>query len=206
MRLSKQRLRSKTMVLLDPGHGNNTFGKRSPLWSDGTQLFEWEFNRNIVKRINNELLRLDIKSIIIVPEAIDISLTVRCQRANKLAQKYPGSFLVSVHGNAGENPNEGTGWEIWTSPGETESDKIATILFESAKVNLAGWKMRSDMTDGDPDKESKFAMLTKTICPAVLTENLFYDNEDDCRFMLSEEGRGLIAKLHVDGIKKYLKS
>lgn len=39
------------MVILDAGHGYNTKGKRSPVWSDGSQLFEWEFNRDVVKRI-----------------------------------------------------------------------------------------------------------------------------------------------------------
>ena len=29
---------SKT-IILDNGHGNNTPGKRSPKWEDGTQLF-----------------------------------------------------------------------------------------------------------------------------------------------------------------------
>lgn len=28
------------LVVLDNGHGNNTPGKRSPVWDDGTQLYE----------------------------------------------------------------------------------------------------------------------------------------------------------------------
>ena len=39
------------MVILDPGHGFNTEGKRSPVWEDGTQLFEWEFNRDIARAV-----------------------------------------------------------------------------------------------------------------------------------------------------------
>ena len=38
-------------ILLDNGHGYDTPGKRSPIWPDGSQLFEWEFNRDIVSRI-----------------------------------------------------------------------------------------------------------------------------------------------------------
>jgi N-acetylmuramoyl-L-alanine amidase len=192
------------MIILDNGHGVNTPGKRSPIWSDGSQLFEWEFTRDIVKRISHELEALHIKNAVIVPEALDVSLKARVGRANRLAEDYPGSFFISIHGNASEIPNTGTGWEIWTSPGQTESDKIASIFFESAKENLADFKMRSDCSDGDPDKESKFYVLMKTICPAILTENLFYDNEKDCKFMMSEEGCAIIAKLHVEAIVKYL--
>ena len=32
-------------ILLDNGHGCDTPGKRSPVWPDGRQLLEWEFNR-----------------------------------------------------------------------------------------------------------------------------------------------------------------
>lgn len=189
------------MVILDPGHGYNTFGKRSPLWSDDSQLFEWEFSRDIARRIKRDLSQQSIKSIILVEEAIDVRLYARADRANRIAQDFPGSFLISIHGNAGG----GEGWEVFTSPGQTESDRLATKLFESAKYYLQGFKMRQDHSDGDPDKESKFTILTKTRCPAVLTENLFYDNEKECRFMMSDYGRELITKLHVDGIIDYLR-
>lgn len=190
------------MIILDPGHGHNTKGKASPVWSDGTQLHEWEFNRDVVRRIQRDLQQLGVKSIILVEEAIDIYLRVRASRANEIAKQFPGSFLVSIHGNAGG----GEGWEVWTSPGQTESDKLATKLFESAKYYLQGFRMRTELGDGDPDKEARFTILTGTRCPAVLTENLFYDNEKECRFMMSDYGKELIAKLHVDGIMDYLKS
>lgn len=189
------------MIILDPGHGHNTRGKRSPLWPDGSQLFEWEFNRDIARRIQRDLLLMSIKSIILVEEAIDIYLRVRAARANEITKQFPGSILISIHGNAGG----GEGWEVHTFPGQTESDKLATKLFEAAKYYLQGFKMRHDYSDGDPDKESRFTILTKTTCPAVLTENLFYDNEKECRFMLSDTGKELIAKLHVDGIIDYLR-
>ena len=31
-------------ILIDNGHGRATAGKRSPVWPDGKQLFEYEFN------------------------------------------------------------------------------------------------------------------------------------------------------------------
>ena len=39
------------VIVLDNGHGENTPGKRSPKLEDGSQFFEWEFNRDIVNRI-----------------------------------------------------------------------------------------------------------------------------------------------------------
>ena len=49
--------KSNYLWILDNGHGGiidgvyQTPGKRSPLWPDGTQLFEGEFNRAIVNRL-----------------------------------------------------------------------------------------------------------------------------------------------------------
>lgn len=189
------------MVILDPGHGYNTRGKRSPVWDDGSQLFEWEFNRDIVRRIQGKLLRRDIPSMILVMEAYDVSLRVRVERTNAICRQYPNSFIISVHGNAGG----GRGWEIYTSRGKTESDLIATIFYEKAMLYLKDFKMRHDFSDGDPDKEVDFYILKRTICPAVLTENLFYDNEKECRYMLSDYGRNNIADLHLYSIIDYLK-
>jgi len=64
----------------------------------------------------------------------------------------------------------------------------------------AHYRLRTDYTDGDPDIESDFYILRHTSCPAILTENLFMDNQDDYNFLLSEEGRQAIVDLHVDGI------
>lgn len=193
----------KPIVLLDNGHGKETAGKRSPVWSDGSQLFEWEFNRDIVRRITKKLEADGIPYRVLVPEETDISLTERARRANEITKENNGkAYVLSIHANAGG----GTGWEVYTSPGQTPSDAIATVFFEEAGREFVpdGWRMRSDYSDGDPDKEADFAILTKTTCPAILTENFFMDTEKDCRFIMSEDGRERIANMHVAAIKRVL--
>lgn len=89
-------------------------------------------------------------------------------------------------------------------PGHTESDDIACFLYVSAENHLPGHKLRMDYSDGDPDFESSLYILKHTLCPAVLTENLFIDNQEDCAFLLSAKGRQAIIDLHIDGIISYL--
>ena len=66
------------IVLLDNGHGGlingvyQTPGKRSPTWSDGSVLYEGEFNRAIVHGIIKELIKLNIPYVNICPEDEDI--------------------------------------------------------------------------------------------------------------------------------------
>jgi N-acetylmuramoyl-L-alanine amidase len=65
--------------------------------------------------------------------------------------------------------------------------------------------MRIDENDGDPDKEADFYLLKNTKCPAVLTENLFMDTWEDCKILLSKEGKDRIIDLHVKGILEYIR-
>lgn len=189
-------------VILDNGHGKETPGKRSPVWPDGTQLHEWEFNRDIVRRICGLLDADNIRYERLVPEDVDISLKERCRRANVINDRKGGQcFLISIHGNAGG----GTGWECYTSPGKTGADEIATALCKAFEQEFGGqYRMRFDDSDGDPDKESDFYILRHTKCPAVLTENFFMDNPVDCKLMLSDEGRQRIAEAHYWAIRKII--
>ena len=150
------------VIILDGGHGVDCAGKRSPIWGDGSQLLEWEFNRDIVRRIAAMLKAEGIKFEILVPEDNDVSLPERCRRANVIhADCGNNAVLFSVHGNAGG----GTGWECYTSVGQTKADAIATVLCNEAEKEFApdGWKMRFDHTDGDPDKENQFYILKHTV-------------------------------------------
>lgn len=190
-------------VLLDNGHGGvidgvyQTSGKRSPIWGDGSILYEGEFNRAIVNGIIEELTRLNIPYVNICPELEDISLSERVKRANK----YPDGVYISIHSNAG--PAGAEGYELFTYYGESKSDTFATIIAKKFQEEFPTIKFRSDYADGDIDKEAAFYVLKHTKMPAVLTENFFMTNEHECReYLMSEEGRKRIIRYHVEAIKE----
>jgi N-acetylmuramoyl-L-alanine amidase len=193
-------------ILLDNGHGSNTAGKRSP---DG--LFrEYAYTREIAIEIANKLRRLGYDAELLVPELYDVPLIERVHRVNVKCHTNGADnvLLVSIHCNAAGNGKEwksARGWEAWTSPGQTEGDKLADCLYESA-INAfpLNTSIRADWGDGDFDKENHFTILSKTLCPAVLTENFFMDNKDDVEFLQSEDGKDAIVRCHIEGIKKYI--
>ena len=189
-------------ILLDNGHGKDTSGKRSPIWKDGSQLFEYEFNRDIVKKLYEKLIDSGYDCKIIVPEINDISLPERVKRVNDIYTKDKNCFLISIHANGGR----GTGWECYTTIHQTESDKLSAFLYKSAVKDIPQFKLRTNYIDGDSDKEENFYILKYTSCPAVLTENLFMDTESDCKYIMSNLGRNAIVQLHYDGIAEYIKS
>ena len=62
------------------------------------------------------------------------------------------------------------------------------------------------MSDGDPDKEGHLYILKHSLCPAVLTENLFQDNKEDVEYLMSDKGIKEIVNIHVNGIVNYIKN
>lgn len=194
---------SKYLWLLDNGHGGvidglyQTEGKRSPTWDDGAALYEGEFNRAIVNRLIEMLTAERINYVNVVPELEDISLNERVRRANSYHDQSE-CLYISIHANVGG----GKGYEVYTSPGTTNSDKVATVLYQEFEKEFPDTKMRSDVSDGDVDKEANFYVLKNTRMPAALTENFFMDNEAECRqYLMSHEGRDRIAKAHFAAIK-----
>tara|TARA_R110002012_G_scaffold56875_1_gene146198 strand:+ start:409 stop:1245 length:837 start_codon:yes stop_codon:yes gene_type:complete len=203
---------SKYVWILDNGHGGiidgeyQTPGKRSPKWEDGTQLFEGEFNRAVVKRIIKLCDEAGIECINLVDTEEDLPLRWRTDRANDIYRERQQSdgkkcIYVSVHAN-GFNKESAHGWSVYTTVGETKSDKIAQILHEKAKAEFPDHKMRMDNRDGDADKESNFWVLRKVVMPSILSENFFMTNREESRLLLSEEGRDRIAKIHFEMIQE----
>jgi N-acetylmuramoyl-L-alanine amidase len=185
--------------ILDNGHGEETAGKRSPVWKDGTQLFEWEFNRDIVRRIVYTLDRRDdIQYHVLVPEKTDIPLQTRVERANELFLANAKAVLVSIHGNAGG----GKGWEVWTyeNPNYTVADRIADLFYNEAQIEFPEMHLRQGISTVKPHKESQFKILKDTFCPAILTENFFYDTEEECKMMMENNFRQRIANMHIKAI------
>ena len=195
----------KKVILFNPGHGWNTSGKCSP----DKSLMEWKYNREICKRLRDIFKEYGWDSRLVVFEDYDISLSERAKRINNICGAYGSNnvLVIDVHVNAagdGSKWENGTGWECWTTVGQTNSDRLAEELYNAAKVYLPNTKMRTDRIDGDMDKEKNFTVIYKANCPAVLTENLFMDNKKECEYLLSEEGKQAIVNLHVDGILKYI--
>lgn len=203
----------KYIVVLDNGHGFNSLGKGSPYALNNVKpeifIKEYKIARELVKDIYLKLKMAGISAKILVPEDYDVSLSERVKRANGLYNQYKKAFVVSVHLDASGLGNKwmpANGWSIWTSKGITESDKLADYFVKEAVKTFKGKKIRRYMgTPLNQDFEANYTILTKTKCPAVLTENFFQDNIEDAKYITSKEGHDAIVNCHVNAIINYLK-
>ena len=92
-------------VLIDPGHGIDTPGKRSP---DG-KFREYLWNRQVADLLLDRLTAMGIDASLVVTETNDISLSTRVQRVNRVCTQLGASdvLLVSIHANAA---GDGSAW------------------------------------------------------------------------------------------------
>ena len=199
----------KLIIILGTAHQKSIPGKGSP---DG-KFKEYKYSREVVSAIKSVLENMGYQVFIDiedddlkVPQSKELCL--RCKIVNDLCKLYGKGIYVSIHVNAAASDgkwHDATGWEIYTTPGKTKADNLATCIYEAAKNNFTDVKLRTDFSDGDPDKEAHLYVLKHTECPAVLTENFFQDNKKDVDYLLSDEGFHAIVRLHVEGILKYIK-
>ncbi len=216
---------SKRHYIIDNGHGGIVNDKYDTAtnwklddkktWKkmfvhNGLPIFEGVFNRKLSQALGAMLDAECIDWTMLVPERQDISLPDRAERANKLYDSYKGPknpyVGISIHSNAAPRHIAGKakGDEIWTSKGETESDRLVNNFQKGYSFILDTYdrKLRVDYSDGDVDKESNFYILKKTNGPWFLTDNAFFDNPEEAEFMMSDAGIYAFASAHLKGIKE----
>lgn len=211
-------MKSDKIIILGTAHLSVTPGKCSP---DGS-LREAEYSREVVALIQRGLLERGYKAYVDY-EPLEPSLQMQAKSwqttqsrelnyrvnfVNSLCKTYgkANCIYVSVHNNASP-PNDGrwhqaSGWSVYVSPNASQaSRRLAQILYDEAKEKgLQG----NRCVPIERYWEGNFKVLRETMCPAVLTENLFQDNKRDVEFLLLPYGKQTIADIHINGIMKFV--
>ncbi len=137
-------------------------------------FYEGVWNREFCQAIAPMFERIGLPVVVMHDPYHDTSLWNRVRRINHLA-KFCNPIVFEIHANA-FNGRDGKGMEIFTSPNETPSDRLATNYIDAWKIITAGAvPFRPDYSDGDGDKEARFTVMNNTTCPHVLIEHEFFD-------------------------------
>lgn len=183
-------------VAIDPGHRKDTPGKR---YAD---FLEYEFNDDIAKRLKKHLEHNGFQTLLTIetethPYSETTSagqsknLQVRASRAND----WGADLFVSVHANAhGDTKAQGYESFIYSPGGEKE--RLARLIENRAKEYLPELKFRGIKT-------ANFAVLRRTVMPAVLVEHGFFTNDHDRALLKTDEFRERCALHLAAGICDY---
>lgn len=198
-------------IVIDPGHGGldskgayTTAPYKMHVFEDGEVAYEGVLNRGIADKLVKELEdSFNIIETNFKKDGSDMPLFKRVNIANRASINKSETLFVSIHCNAFNG--EASGFEIFTSPGDTLSDVAAEAIANAVEpLYLAeNIKLRYDLSDGDKDKEAKFRVLTKTSCPAVLIECGFFDNRAEFDKLKDPVFQANLAVKIAEGIRNY---
>ena len=180
-------------LILDPGHNGPDPG------AVGVHgLREADVVLAIAER-TRELLAADLVVTFMTHRGGGASLVDRCAFANEAL----ADIFISLHCNAHTTP-DARGFEVWTSPGQTRADVIATSIFEELTAAFPLMPGRADHSDNDPDKEARFYVLTHTRMPAVLVEFGFVTNPADAAILAYPDGQLRCAQALAAAIRRHI--
>lgn len=163
-------------ICIDPGHGgkfNNAKG--NGLVEKDVVLTYAGYLRGQLEHFGHEVV-LTREADHHLDEDLDKDLLARAQIANE----WEADVFISLHCNGFTDPSA-NGFEVFTSPGQTNSDHLADEIILTVGNAFPLTSMRRDFQDGDGDKEAKFVVLMKTKMPAVLIELGFLTNANDAK-------------------------
>ncbi|MDE5413618.1 N-acetylmuramoyl-L-alanine amidase [Alkalihalobacterium chitinilyticum] len=167
-------------IFIDPGHGGDDAG------AEGNGLVE----KDLVLTIS-----LEMQSILNRYQGVEVQLSREDDRAVGLSERaqmandWEADYFISVHVNAGG----GSGFESYVHPNRFEETEDKRETMHRVIVNTL------DVTDRG-EKEADFAVLRETEMSAILTENLFVDNDEEAEKLSNPSFLTEIAQAHVDGL------
>lgn len=165
------------LVCIDPGHGGKDSGAKS---ATGTR--EKEINLLAGHELKQALLAAKQYVLLTRLTDIDISLSARADIAN-----WGGAdFFVSLHCNSAQDAHA-CGIEVYHHPKSSPEAKTLAGEIQKRLVAVTGLADRGVKT-------ANFAVLRRTVMPAVLVEMAFISNPAEEALLLREEWRRKVVE------------
>lgn len=164
--------RNKPLILIFPGHGGVDTGAIARD-SRGREVYESRLNLTYCRRL---AIGLNVSGVdVMLMRQSDATLTINERVA--ISNILRPDLIISWHNNS--HSSEAHGIEVFTSPGQTMSDIAAGHVINRIQSKFPNSKFRQDFSDGDPDKEAEYQILTDTLDPAILIEGGFMSNKEE---------------------------
>ena len=171
-------------VCLDPGHGGSDPGACGPTLRESDQTLD-------VCLRAREILSPYCNVIMTRTDDEYVGLTARAEFSNR----NDSDVFISYHFNSAETPADG--FELFTTPPENNSDKLAAKIWSAHRKQFPNQKDRGVKT-------ANFTVIAKAACPAVLVEGEFIHTLAGEAFVQSKENRQKMAHAVADGALAYL--
>jgi len=168
------------LIVIDPGHGGKDPGSQGI--RDGVELLnEKDINLDVATRLNRMLRAAGANTYMLREDDTYISLYGRPEMANTAN----GDLYIAIHNNSSDNYSaNGTEVYYYSKPNESDfgisSSELAAIA-QAELITSLGTK------DRGAKSQPAYAVLNKTLMPAIIIEGAFISNTEDLKYMLTDE-------------------
>lgn len=186
-------------MVIDPGHGGYDSGAIGP-----SGLREKDVTLPVALKLATFLRNAGVE-VKLTRETDTVSWTEKTDLSERvrIANDWGADIFISIHANAATSPL-GKGMEVWTTVGQTAADPIAESIANSLISAFPELVFRSDLSDGDKDKEANFYVLYWTKAPAALVELAFISNPQEEELLRSPDFQDEAVWAIANGIADYL--
>ena len=173
-------MKKNIIIILDPAHGADVSGKRSP---DGRHR-EYKWSRERISDLRIVLTAMGYEVYVTTESENEPGLS---KRKNFASQIRPGErkLFLSLHNNASGNGSKwmnAQGVSIYTTKGVTDADICADFIYEQFKKDFPNIQIRPYSHEYlGKDFEENFTVLMGSGYMGVLIEWLFQDNKEDVK-------------------------
>lgn len=194
-------MKKNIVIILDPAHGADVKGKRSP---DGKHR-EYRWSRDRIADIKTILTAMGYEVYVTTESENEPGLS---KRKNFATQVRPGArkLLLSLHNDAsgdGTKWMDANGFSVWTTKGVTDADRCADIILERFRKDFPDIKIREYMkSELNKDFEANFTVLMGSGYMGVLIEWLFQDNKTDVERLMDAKINKRFEDSLVDAIEE----
>jgi N-acetylmuramoyl-L-alanine amidase len=199
----------KACLILDPAHGIDTQGKRSP----DSKFLEWMGSRMWINMLLKYLtdVPFDVKYPFYIPITEynllharhvynEPGIMKRRDKYTEMSKEYDKTLVLSFHANAQSNQmkwGQASGFELWTSLGWTEADELSNLIIGNFTDLFT--KIRSN-GPGDASKDANFTVISGGGYVGILFEAGFMDSKIDCANLLDQEWNKKLVSAYATSI------
>lgn len=177
-------LNNKKLIIIDAGHGGHDHG------ATANNINEKDIVEQIAKKIIEQNDPSKVEIVLLRDTDNFISLT---DRVNKINELNP-DLIISLHVNS-NSKNEISGVEAYVSENNSHHET------SRAQANKLIEAIANDKLKLGKVKQANFMILKKSNCPAISVELGFISNENDRKYITSEEGQNEIAANIIKSIQ-----
>lgn len=186
-------------VCLDPGHGGYDVGTENKELG----VYEKDIVLDITLKIGEILEENDV-GVVYTRKTDSISWSNQKESLkgrSEISNKANVDYFISIHTNSYKGSSYVKGTEVWCRFKDTEDETLAqTISDELSKVGF------TENRGIKYEDEKKLYVLENTDAVSTLVELGYLSNNQDTKFLMSEEGRKQCAEAIANAILDYYNS